>query len=66
MNRYLIRWANFSVYSISAAPTSGITYVADDILIAADLLAAKIGLTALGIDCTKIDEEIANPTIQFN
>ena len=58
MIRYLIRWENFVVYSISEYSNSGILYINDDFLITASLESAKVGLSSLGIDTTMIDEEI--------
>ena len=66
MNRYLIRWEELKVYSITAFLQSGITYVVGDFLVTERLENANVSLSALGVDCTMIVEEISNPSIQFD
>ena len=66
MNIYLIRWEELKVYSITAFPKSGITYIAGEFLVAESLEKANVSLSALGIDCTMIVEEISNPSVQFD
>lgn len=65
MNRYLIRWEELKVYSITAFPQTGITYVVGDFLVTESLENANVSLSTLGVDCTMIVEEISNPSVQF-
>ena len=61
--KYLIQWQNSEVYSLSQFSSTGITYIASDFLVTSDLVAAKTGLEALGINCLLIENEINNPSI---
>lgn len=54
------------MYSITAFPQSGITYVVGDFLVTERLENANVSLSALGVDCTMIVEEISNPSVQFD
>lgn len=66
MNKYLIRWEELKVHSITAFLQSGITYVVGDFLVTERLENANVSLSALGVDCTMIVEEISNPSVQFD
>ena len=66
MKKYLIRWENSEVYSITSFPAQGITYIVGDFLVTERLENANVSLSALGVDCTMIVEEISNPSVQFD
>lgn len=61
--KYLIRWENNIISSITPFSKFGITYLSGDFLVTSNLPNAKKSLEALNIDCSLIDDEINNPSI---